>query len=355
MTIAVAMSGGVDSSVAALLLKSRGHEVIGLTMDIWSCGDGANADPLACCGPLAIRDARRVADALGIRHHVVDMRRVFEDAVMLPFISEYAAGRTPNPCVRCNRFVKFDALLARALAVGATHLATGHHAVVGRNAADTRFVLRRARDRAKDQTYFLYAMTQPALERVLMPVGELTKDEVRRCARDAGLPVADRDESQDVCFLPRGDLAELLGSRAPTALRRGPIEDLSGKVIGEHAGIALYTVGQRGGLGLSRPRPTYVVRIDAARNALVVGDEEDLYAGNLVAGELSWIAGVPPGAAFRAAGKIRYASAAAACSVELSGDEARATFEEPQRAVAPGQAVVFYDGETVLGGGTIRA
>jgi tRNA-specific 2-thiouridylase len=356
MKIAVAMSGGVDSSVAAYLMKSRGHDVVGLTMDIWSCRNRAQVDPRVCCGPEAIRDAARVAEALGIRHSVVDLRRAFEDRVVGPFVSEYASGRTPNPCVLCNRHVKFGALLAKAAAVGATHLATGHHAVVGGSSdGGGRFTLTRAKDRAKDQTYFLYAMTQEDLGRVLMPVGELSKDEVRQRARDAGLHVAERAESQDLCFVPGGDLASFLAPRVPTALRPGPIEDLSGTVVGEHAGIALYTVGQRGGLGLSRPRATYVLRIDAARNTLVVGDEDDLSARGLVADELTWIAGTPPGVAFRANAKIRYASPAAACEVELSGARARVTFDAPQRAVAPGQAVVFYDGGIVLGGGTIRA
>lgn len=355
MKIAVAMSGGVDSSVAAHLMKSRGHDVVGLTMDIWSCRDLAQVDPSACCGPEALRDAARVAETLRIRHYVVDMRRDFQDRVIGPSVSEYASGRTPNPCILCNRYVKFGPLLAKAAAVGATHLATGHHAVVAPSSGSGRFTLMRAKDRAKDQTYFLYAMTQEELGRVLMPVGELTKDDVRQLARDAGLHVAERAESQDLCFVPRGDLASFLAPLVPAALRPGPIEDLAGTVVGEHVGIALYTVGQRGGLGLSRPCATYVVRIDAARNTLVVGGEDDLRARGLIADELTWIAGSAPGRTFRAQAKIRYASPPAACEVEIAGARARVTFDAPERAVAPGQAVVFYDGESVLGGGTISA
>lgn len=354
MRIAVAMSGGVDSSVAAHVLKQHGHEVLGLTMKIWTCDEDAPVDPRVCCGPAAIRDARRVADEIGIRHYVVGMRGVFEKLVIDDFVAEYARGRTPNPCVRCNRLVKFDPLLSKASALGATHLATGHHAIVEPD-PDGRFELRRARDARKDQTYFLYSMTQDQLARVLMPIGSLTKDEVRTVAREAGLPVADRPESQDICFVPDGDIAGLIAKRLPSALEPGPIEDIDGRVLGEHRGIARYTVGQRSGLGLARPRPTYVVRIDPRRNALVVGDDEDLYAGTLTADGLSWVAGEPPPGEFRTRAKVRYASDPAPAAVAIEGDEARVSFDEPQRALAPGQAVVFYDADRVLGGGTIRS
>ncbi len=347
------MSGGVDSSVAAYMLKRQGHEVLGLTMKIWTCDEDAPVDPRVCCGPAAISDARRVAEEIGIRHYVVGMRGVFEELVIDHFVAEYARGRTPNPCVRCNRYVKFEPLLAKADALGATHLATGHHAIV-ESGPDGRFALRRAKDARKDQTYFLYSMTPDQLARVLMPIGRLTKDEVRALAREAGLPVADRPESQDVCFVPGGDIGELIAERLPSALEPGPIEDLDGRVLGEHRGIARYTIGQRSGLGLARPRPAYVVRIDRPRNVVVVSDDEDLFADSLTADELSWIAGEPPAAEFRTSAKVRYAARPAPAAVEVVGDEARVSFDEPERALAPGQAVVFYDGDRVLGGGTIR-
>ncbi len=352
MKIAVAMSGGVDSSVAALILEGQGHDVFGLTMRIWPCGEGEEVDPKVCCGPGAVADARRVASHLGIRHYVIDMRDIFRETIVDHFLSEYARGRTPNPCVRCNRLVKFEALLSKARAVGATHLATGHHAVIEAS-PDGGHALRAGRDRAKDQSYFLYALTQEQLASVVMPVGTLTKGEVRDRARSAGLHIAERPESQDVCFAPRGGIAGFLSERLPGAVRPGPIVDLEGSVLGRHRGVPLYTVGQRSGLGLARPRPTYVVRIDAETNTIVVGDDADLLATSLSACDLTWIAGRPPGADFRAAAQIRSAAPPAPAAVSLSDGEARVTFDAPQRAVAPGQAVVFYDGDRVLGGGTI--
>jgi tRNA-specific 2-thiouridylase len=354
MRIAVAMSGGVDSSVAAHVLKARGHDVLGLTMKVWRCGDGDEVDPRVCCGPAAVRDAERVARDLGIRHYTIGLAGAFENLVVEHFVSEYARGRTPNPCVRCNRLVKFDALLREALALGASHLATGHHAVVRRDPRSGLFSLRRGADRGKDQTYFLYGLGQSQLSRALTPVGELTKGEVRSIAEEAGLHVADRPESQDVCFIPGGDIEAFLRARRADALVPGPIVDLGGAVLGEHRGVALYTVGQRSGLGLARPRPTYVVRIIAEENTVVAGDERDLYSSRLTARDLTWIADRAPGGSFRAEAKIRYASPPAACTVSLAGDEATVIFDEPERAIAPGQAVVFYDGDVVLGGGTIE-
>jgi tRNA-specific 2-thiouridylase len=354
MRIAVAMSGGVDSSVAAHVLKADGHDVFGLTMRTWPCDGGEEVDPRICCGPAAVRDAERVAGELGIPHYVIGLARRFEDAIIEHFVSEYARGRTPNPCARCNQLVKFDALLERAIALGAGRLATGHHAIVRDDPMSGLRSLARGRDREKDQTYFLYAMTQRVLSRVLMPVGVLGKEAVRSVAGRAGLSVADRPESQDTCFVPRGDIEAFLRERAPEALVPGPIVDLGGRVLGEHRGIPLYTVGQRSGLGLSRPSPTYVVRVVPEGNSIVVGDEENLYASSLTARDLHWIAGHPPGESFRAEAKIRYAAPPAGCSVAVAGSESVVTFDDPQRAIAPGQAVVFYDGDTVLGGGTIE-
>jgi tRNA-specific 2-thiouridylase len=353
MRIAVAMSGGVDSSVAAHILKEQGNEVIGLTMKIWPCGTDADGGGRTCCDPESIRDAARVADELGIRHYELGMRGAFEAAVVSEFLTEYAAGRTPNPCVTCNRLIKFDPFLEKAAALGATHLATGHHAVVARGGPTGPFLLRTARDRSKDQSYFLYVLTQEQLPRVLMPVGGLTKEEVRDVARGAGLSVSDRPESQDVCFVPGGDVEAFFRMMRPEAMRPGPIEDTDGSVLGEHRGIALYTIGQRSGLGLARPRPTYVLRIDAARNAVIVGEDEDLYSRKLTASSLNWVAGAPPAPEFRTTAKIRYAASPMPCDVVVDGDRLTLRFDEPQRAIAPGQSAVLYDGDVVLGGGTI--
>ena len=354
MKVAVAMSGGVDSSVAAHILKEQGHEVIGLTMRIWPCGTDSGSGGRTCCDPDSIRDAERVAGELGIRHYELGMRGAFEGAVVREFLAEYASGRTPNPCVTCNRLIKFGPFLEKAAALGATRLATGHHAVVTRDESTGAYLLRKGRDRSKDQSYFLYVLKQKQLSHVLMPIGGMTKTEVRDAARAAGLSIAERPESQDVCFVPDGDVAAFFRLMRPEAMRPGPIEDLEGNVLGEHGGLALYTVGQRSGLGLSRPRPTYVLRIDAARNAVVVGDDEELYSSELTASDLNWIAGAPPAARFRTEAKIRYAASPCSCTAVLEGERLRLRFEEPKRAIAPGQSVVLYDGDTVLGGGVIN-
>lgn len=353
MRIAVAMSGGVDSSVAALMLLQEGHDVFGLTMRLWACGDDTPEGPRVCCGPESVRSAARVASELGVSHHVVSLRDVFEDEVVARFVSGYAGGRTPNPCVACNEAVKFGEFLARARGLGADALATGHHAIVRRDLLGGPF-LARPRDDDKDQTYFLYRMTRDTLDHVFFPVGELTKDEVRARARESGLHVADRAESQDVCFVPAGDLETFLRERAPGAVRPGPILDAEGNVLGEHRGIGLYTVGQRSGLGLSRPRPTYVVGIDIERNAVVVGDDDALVADLLVGGDAHWISGEAPGREFRATAKVRSTARPSPCSVTLDDYGFSVLFDEPQRALAPGQAVVFYDGDIVLGGGTME-
>ena len=353
MKIAVAMSGGVDSSVAAHILREQGHEVIGLTMKIWPCGTESSGDGRSCCDPGSIRDAERVAGELGIRHYELGMRGAFEGAVVNEFLLEYAAGRTPNPCVTCNRLIKFGPFLEKAAALGATCLATGHHAIVDSNAPGGAFALRRGRDRTKDQSYFLYVLTQRELSSVVMPIGAMLKSEVRDVARTAGLSVSERAESQDVCFVPDGDVGAFFRLMMPEAMRPGPIEDGEGKVLGEHRGIALYTIGQRSGLGLSRPAPTYVVRLDAARNAVVVGDDAELFSLELTASRLNWIAGAPPAREFRADAKIRYAATPSQCVAVVENGRLRLVFDEPQRAIAPGQSVVLYDGDVVLGGGVI--
>ncbi|MEW5762401.1 MAG: tRNA 2-thiouridine(34) synthase MnmA [Bacillota bacterium] len=350
MRVAVAMSGGVDSSVAAALLKGAGHEVIGITMEIWPPG----RENGGCCGLAAVQDARRVAFRLGIPHYVVNLREVFARQVIDNFCAEYARGRTPNPCIRCNRYVKFDALLERARALEAAFLATGHYARIARDRATGRFLLKKGVDQGKDQSYFLYSLTQAQLSRILFPLGELTKERVRAVARDLGLPVAEKAESQEVCFIPDNDYHRFLRRHCPGDFREGPILDERGRVLGRHRGLAFYTVGQRRGLGIAAGEPLYVVALDPVRNAVVVGPERALYREALVAGELNWIAFDALQAPLQVQARIRYRHREAPATV-APRDEGRVLvrFFTPQRAITPGQAAVFYDGDLVVGGGTI--
>jgi tRNA-specific 2-thiouridylase len=353
---AVAMSGGVDSSVAAALLVAEGHEVVGLTMNLWPDWLPEPDDAFrACCGVSAIGDARAVARRLGIRHYVLNMRQEFEQAVIGYFVDEYARGRTPNPCVACNQSIKFSLLLQKMTALGLDGIATGHYARVDEDAASGQRVLLRGRDPAKDQSYVLFGLTQEQLRRLRLPVGGYTKEAVRALARDFGLAVADKPDSQEICFVPRGSYADVVARFRPGALRPGPIEDVHGRRIGEHQGIARYTVGQRRGLGLAAGAPLYVVAIDADRNTVVVGDGQDLLCREVAAGGMNWIAGSPP-AESRVTARVRHAANDVPAEVRPDGDGgAVVVFDEPQRAAAPGQAVTLYDGERVLGGGIITA
>jgi tRNA-specific 2-thiouridylase len=308
----------------------------------------------SCCGRKAVEDANRVAVHLGIPHYVVDLRREFEAAVIADFSREYGRGRTPNPCIRCNERIKFRVLLERALRLSAVRLATGHHARVKRDAESGRMLLKKGKDRAKDQSYFLYRLSQAQLGRVLMPVGDFTKAEVREMARGRGLPVAERAESQETCFAPLGDYPGFLAGRAPDAFRPGPIEDTVGRVLGRHKGIGYYTIGQRRGLGIAASRPLYVVAIDARRNTVVVGPERELYRKRLVASSIRWIAVRRIEKPLTVSAKIRYRhEAARAIVTPLPGGRVRVDYERPQRAITPGQSVVFYRRDIVLGGGII--
>jgi tRNA-specific 2-thiouridylase len=355
--VVVAMSGGVDSSVAALLLLDRGFDVTGLTMNLFSLPPNLcrSEDLRSCCGRRAVEDAHRVAIDLGIPHFVLDLRREFEAAVIADFVREYGRGRTPNPCVRCNERVKFQLLLQRARRLGADFLATGHHARVARDPRGSRYLLKKGKDRAKDQSYFLYRLSQAQLARVLLPIGDLTKPEVREIARRRGLPIADKAESQETCFAPLGDYPEFLAERAPRAFRPGPIKDRTGRVVGEHKGIGNYTVGQRRGLGVSAPEPLYVIAIDAPRNSIVVGRDKDLYCDSLMASEVRFVSGEKMGGnPMPVKAKIRYKHPEAkALVIPVMGRRVRVEFGRPQRAITPGQSVVFYDRQTVLGGGII--
>jgi len=344
--VVVAMSGGVDSSVAALLLQGSGYEVVGVTMCLGVApAEGGKAK---CCGPREIEDARRVCRALGIRHYVMDFAADLEETVIRPFVAEYRRGRTPNPCVTCNRSIKFGSLLAKARAWGFDGIATGHYAGIAlENGA---YFLKRPKDLRKDQTYFLYAVPREALKEILFPLAGLVKAEVRGIAERAALPVFDKPESQDICFIPVEGRGEFLKSRGAGG-EPGEIVDRQGGVLGRHRGIACYTVGQRGGLGISRPAPLYVVAIDAARNRLVVGDKKDLRAEGLTADQVNLLVDAFPEEAWA---KIRYAHRGARCRISREGDRLAVRFAEPQEAVAPGQSVVLYDNTTVLGGGIIQ-
>ena len=354
MRVVVAMSGGVDSSVAALQLVEEGHEVIGLSMQLYDRQQGA-ARFGGCCSLDDLHDARRTAAVLGIPHYTMNFERQFESAVVSVFVREYAAGRTPIPCVQCNGDLKFAHLLERAEALGAGCVATGHYARRAAASGPGRpHALRRGLDAAKDQSYFLFTLTQDQLARARFPVGHLRKDEVRDLARRGGLPVAEKPDSQELCFVPDGDTAGLVEAREPAVARPGPIRDRRGREIGRHAGVHRYTVGQRKGLKLSTSVPLYVVDIDAAANAVTVGPRDALDRIALTASSVNWIAGSPPGGDGRVTARIRHRHPDAPARVEpLASGRVAVLFDEPQRAVAPGQAVVFYDGDTVLGGGWI--
>lgn len=353
--VLMAMSGGVDSSVAAALLLREGYEVVGVTMQVWPELDPAEeARRGGCCSLSAVGDARRVADILGIPYYVLNMREVFEREVIEYFVAEYARGRTPNPCIACNRMVKFRALMERAEALDCELLATGHYARAFFDPARGRHILARGLDPQKDQSYVLYDLTQEILARTLFPLGGYRKEEVRRLAAELGLPVWGKPDSQEICFVEDDAHGAFVAARAPEAARPGPILDRAGRALGTHRGLAHYTVGQRRGLGLAAPRPLYVVEIDAARNALVVATEEDAYRSVLEVEGVNWVAGTPPPGAVETLVQVRAHTEARPAEVTpLPEGRARVVFRVPQRGLAPGQAAVFYDGEEVLGGGPI--
>ncbi len=342
--IMAAMSGGVDSSVAALLLKEQGHDVVGVTMCLGVANHGGTTRQ--CCGPEAVKDARTVCDTIGIPHYVMDFSSYLDKWVVRNFVDEYVAGRTPNPCVRCNRYLKFDVLLRKARAMGFDALATGHYAkIVSHNGAHR---LMRPRDRKKDQTYFLYGIPGENLAYIEFPLGELTKDEVRRIAARARFRVAEKPGSQDICFVG-GDYRSMIDG---SLMLPGRIVDHDGAVVGTHEGIVNYTIGQRRGLGIAAGRPRYVTGIDAASNTIRVGPRNELLSTGLSASALNLLTDCLP---HSLSCRIRYAHPPSACSVSVDGDRADVSFAVPQEAVTPGQSVVFYDGDTVLGGGVIDA
>ncbi len=351
--VMVAMSGGVDSSVAAALLQEQGFDVAGVTMCFELPPSGDERRP-SCCGLASIEDARRVCRALGIAHHVLNYGDVMEALVIRDFAREYGLGRTPNPCVRCNTHLKFDRLFRDAVALGATHLATGHYVQNSCNPATGTYELRKAVDTRKDQSYFLYGTPLDRLERLMFPLGGYTKDEVRGLARRFDLPVAAKKESQDICFVPDGKYQEFLVARGQAAGGPGDFIDHTGRVVGVHQGVWRYTIGQREGLGIALGYPAYVNRIDPAANKVYVGPQEFLLSRGLEASGLNRLSGNFFQETIEASVKIRYNQTDIPARVELAGqDRMIVWFKEPQKAVAPGQSVVFYNGDLVLGGALI--
>lgn len=347
--VLAAMSGGVDSSVAAALLKKKGFDVIGITMDIWP----SKADNFGgCCSARAVEDAKSVCDRLGIPHYTMNFRDSFKEAVIDNFVSEYLNARTPNPCIRCNEIIKFRELLKKADELGADYLATGHYAVItdGKKMKE----LRKSHDRKKDQSYFLYSMGCEALKRTLFPVGELTKTVTRQIAAKLGLKVADKKDSQEICFIEDNNYGRFLADNSKEAIKPGPIYDIEGNQVGMHRGIIYYTIGQRRGTGLQFGKPFYIVKIDKENNAVIVGEEKDTLGKELAAENVVWTSVEPPQKPFKASARVRYASDDVDAVISPVGNgRAEVLFKRPVRSITPGQSVVFYKKDLVLGGGII--
>lgn len=352
--VLVAMSGGVDSSAAAAMLLEQGYDVEGATMQIWpDISDEDEKLTRGCCSLSAVDDARAVANRLGIRYHVLNFKDCFEKNVIAPFVHEYTLGRTPNPCILCNRVVKFEEFLRRALILGFDYIATGHYGIVERSA--DRYLLRRSVTDKKDQTYALYSLTQKQLSHLLLPVGNMDKPQVRSYAEKLGIPVFDKPDSQEICFVKDNDYAGFIKSRGIIS-EPGDFVDTDGTVIGRHRGLIHYTVGQRKHLGMTFGKPMFVCGLDYEQNRVVLGDNADTFKNELYADDMNWIAfdGLTTDAGIECMAKIRYNGPAQRAFVTAEGSGVRVRFHEPARAVTPGQAVVFYDGNIVLGGGTIQ-
>lgn len=346
-----AMSGGVDSSVSAALLKDQGFEVIGITMQIWPRTQNSGS----CCGAEGIADAGKAAYKLGIPHYALNFRDVFNKKVIADFCKEYRQGRTPNPCIRCNQYIKFDTLLNAARQLDADYIATGHYARIKFSRKKKRFILKKGKDLSKDQSYVLYTMTQKQLKNARMPLGELTKTEVRAIARRKNLPMADKPESQEICFIPDNDYGRFLKKRSPESAKPGPILDKDAKVIGRHRGIIYYTIGQRKGIGIADKHPLYVARIDKKNNTIVVGAKADVYSKGLIADNLNFIYMDNLKKPLKVKAKVRYLHPPAEATVlPRNKNKVEIRFDEAQWAITPGQAAVFYKGDIVVGGGTIE-
>jgi tRNA-specific 2-thiouridylase len=351
--VVVGLSGGVDSSTAAALLLEQGYEVVGITLKLWPQDCLARAED-KCCGPQAVADARAVCHRLGIPFYLMDEAEEFKQQVIRYFAEEYKAGRTPNPCVMCNDKLKFGTLLSLARKLGAEYVATGHYARIERDPASGRHLLKRGRDPRRDQSYFLFSLRQEQLARSLFPLGDLCKTETRAAARERALKTADKEESMEICFVPDNDYGAFLQKSGLVAPHRGEIVDRAGRVLGYHEGIEFYTIGQRRGLRLAASRPWYVVDLDPARNRVVVGEAADLACAEFRVERCNWIPWAAPPATLEVTAKIRYNHPGTPATVTPQPDGgARVQLHTPQRAVTPGQACVFYDGDTVVGGGWI--
>ena len=352
--VAVAMSGGVDSSLTAALLLEKGFEVIGITMQLNSEESSVFNSDRQCCSANEANDARRVADFLGISHYVINFCEDFQTKVVNYFIDDYMKGRTPNPCVACNKYIKFGKLFEFIDELGIEYLATGHYARIEENNGN--FYLKKGLDKKKDQSYVLYNIRAEQLSRILLPLGEQSKDETRHLAEQLNLPVAHKPDSQEICFVPNDDYKTFLKNNADknaNALQPGEIVDVNGNILGHHNGAAFYTIGQRKGLGIAHETPLYVVKLDIAKRRVIVGDSDEVFSDSLKAIELHWI--YPQQFPLKATAKIRYGPRVADCIVyELNEVEVKVTFDKPQRAITTGQSIVFYDDDIVLGGGIIN-
>ena len=356
--VVIGMSGGVDSSVAAALLKEQGYEVIGLTMRLWD-GEEINGEchEGTCCSHSAAEDARFVCNKLGIEHYVLDFREDFKTYVIDYFVDEYKNGRTPNPCIACNKFLKFDAMLKRAELLGADYVATGHYAKIEQDNKTGRYLLKKAEAEVKDQTYALYSLTQSQLSKTLMPLGALKdKNETRKIAEQLGLVTAKKPDSMEICFVPDNDYAGFIKRNSETFPEEGNFVDTEGNILGRHKGIVHYTIGQRKGLGVTFGKPMFVVKIDADANEVVLAEKGSEFSSELTAGKLNFIPFETPSAPIRVNAKVRYSAKESPATVTMEGDKAKVTFDTPQRAITPGQAVVFYEigGDNVIGGGIIE-
>lgn len=354
--VMVGMSGGVDSSVAAAVLLQQGYDVIGVTMQIWpDMDEDRKKTEGGCCSLSAVDDARRVSNKLGIPYYVLNFKDTFEKKVIDYFKEEYLKGRTPNPCIACNRHVKFDAMLNKASSMGIDYIATGHYAKVGYDEKLKRFLLRKSVTDKKDQTYALYNLTQEQLSKTLMPIGEYMKERVREIAKEIGLSVATKPDSQEICFVEDNDYGRFICENTQHKIVPGNFVDTRGKVLGQHKGIVHYTVGQRKGLGIAFGRPMFVVDIDVEKNLVILGEESEIFTDSLIAGDLNFISVEDLKGEMRVKAKIRYsAKEADAVIFKVDDEKIKVVFDAPQRAITPGQSVVFYDGDVVVGGGVIE-
>ena len=356
-SVMLGMSGGVDSSVAAAILLEKGFDVIGVTMQIWpETSEEVKLTEGGCCSLSAVDDARRVANSLGIPYYVLNFKEVFEDKVINYFVEEYLKGKTPNPCIACNRHVKFESLLNKAISMGIDYVATGHYAIIEYDEARKRYVLKKSLSQAKDQTYALYNLTQEQLSKVLMPIGDYSKDVVRQKASDLGLNVASKPDSQEICFVDDNNYGKFIEQNTDKKIVPGNFVDTKGKILGKHKGLIYYTVGQRKGLGIAFGKPMYVVGLDIENNNVILGDDSEVFNDKLIAYDLNFISIDTLEAPMKVKAKIRYlAKEADAIIIPFEKDKVRVEFEVPQRAITKGQSVVFYEDDLVVGGGIIES